>query len=115
MELGQRFLSEASQALVTSLDSETTLQRVAELSVPTLGELCVVSLLGKDAALRPVAVAASSPEGGRTVREFLQAHPPSPVRGMVPMGCWRRDIRSRLRMPWACWTRMGSETNGGAL
>ncbi|WP_442929769.1 sensor histidine kinase [Myxococcus sp. NMCA1] len=76
MELGQRFLSEASQALVTSLDSETTLQRVAELSVPTLGELCVVSLLDKDAALRPVAVAASSPEGGRTVREFLQAHPP---------------------------------------
>ncbi|WIG96066.1 PAS domain S-box protein [Myxococcus sp. SDU36] len=77
LELGQRFLSEASQALVTSLDSETTLQRVAELSVPTLGELCVVSLLDKDAALRPVAVAASSPEGGRTVREFLQAHPPA--------------------------------------
>ncbi|MFP2960734.1 PAS domain S-box protein [Myxococcus sp. 1LA] len=76
MELGQRFLAEASQALVTSLDSETTLQRVAELSVPTLGELCVVSVLDKESVLRPVAVAASASEPGHRVREFLQAHPP---------------------------------------
>ncbi|AEI65810.1 PAS domain S-box protein [Corallococcus macrosporus] len=79
MELGQRFLAEASQALVTSLDSETTLQRVAELAVPTLGELCVVSVLDRESVLRPVAVAASASEGCHRVREFLQAHPP--VRG----------------------------------
>lgn len=78
MELGQRFLAEASRALVTSLDAETTLQRVAELSVPTLGELCVVSVLDKDTSLRPVAVATVDPDGSRTVRAFLDAHPPLP-------------------------------------
>ncbi|WP_002637147.1 PAS domain S-box protein [Myxococcus hansupus] len=78
MELGQRFLAEASQSLVTSLDSETTLQRAAELSVPTLGALCVVSVLEKETRLRPVAVASIAPDGGRAVREFLGAHPPLP-------------------------------------
>ncbi len=80
MELGQRFLAEASQALVTSLDAETTLQRVAELSVPTLGALCAVSVLDKETLLRPVAVAACAPGGDRLVREFLEVHPPR--RGM---------------------------------
>ncbi len=78
MELGQRFLAEASRALVTSLDAETTLQRVAELSVPTLGALCIVSVLDREAALRPVAVASIDPDGGRTARKFLDAHPPAP-------------------------------------
>ncbi|XSE93955.1 PAS domain S-box protein [Pseudomyxococcus flavus] len=78
MEQGQRFLAEASQALVTSLDTETTLRRVAEMSVPTLGELCIISVLDAESVLRPVAIAACAPDEGRAVRELLVAHPPSP-------------------------------------
>ncbi|QSQ28213.1 PAS domain S-box protein [Pyxidicoccus parkwayensis] len=77
-EVAQRFLAEASRELVTSLDVSATLQRVAELAVPTLAELCVVFMPGEDAALRPVAVADGTPEVARQMREFLERHPPPP-------------------------------------
>ncbi|RKH61446.1 PAS domain S-box protein [Corallococcus llansteffanensis] len=77
MELSQRFLSEAGRELVTSLDYETTLQRVAELAVPVLADLCVVFVRADgDRFLRPVAVADSSPARAVDVREFLRLHPP---------------------------------------
>ncbi|MBU8896833.1 PAS domain S-box protein [Corallococcus sp. M34] len=75
-EASQHFLAEASRELVTSLDYETTLQRVAELAVPSLAELCVVFMRSDGARLRPVAVADSVPARASTVREFLEAHPP---------------------------------------
>ncbi|WP_164016796.1 PAS domain S-box protein [Pyxidicoccus trucidator] len=76
-ELAQRFLAEASRELVTSLDEAATLQRVAELAVPTLADLCVVFMPGDDAVLRPVAVADSVPSRAVLAREFLQHHPPA--------------------------------------
>ncbi|RKH74803.1 PAS domain S-box protein [Corallococcus aberystwythensis] len=78
METSQRFLAEASRELVASLDHETTLQRVAELVVPVLADLCVVFVRTDSAALRPVAVADRSPARAAQVREFLQRHPPDP-------------------------------------
>ncbi|WP_233583295.1 PAS domain S-box protein, partial [Corallococcus sp. CA053C] len=79
MELSQRFLAEAGRELVTSLDYETTLQRVAELAVPGLADLCAVFVRSDGGeSLRPVAVADSSPARAADVREFLQLHPPPP-------------------------------------
>ncbi|RKH02618.1 PAS domain S-box protein [Corallococcus carmarthensis] len=78
MEVSQRFLAEASRELVASLDYETTLQRVAELAVPVLADLCVVFVRTDSAALRPVAVADRSSARAAGVREFLQRHPPDP-------------------------------------
>ncbi|WP_163997110.1 PAS domain S-box protein [Pyxidicoccus caerfyrddinensis] len=83
-EVAQRFLAEASRELVTSLDVSATLQRVAELAVPTLADLCVVFMPGEDAALRPVAIADSSPELALQVREFLELHPPDPTAARGP-------------------------------
>ncbi|TSC24660.1 PAS domain S-box protein [Corallococcus sp. Z5C101001] len=77
MEASQRFLAEASRELVTSLDYETTLQRVAEQAVPNLANLCVVFVRTEGASLQPVAVADSVPARARDVREFLQRHPPA--------------------------------------
>ena len=78
MERSQRFLAEAGRELVTSLDYETTLQRVAELAVPGLADLCVVFVRTDGCeSLRPVAVADSSPARVAAVREFLQRHPPA--------------------------------------
>ncbi|RYZ47111.1 MAG: PAS domain S-box protein, partial [Myxococcaceae bacterium] len=77
MEVSQRFLAEASRELVTSLDHETTFQRVAELAVPALADLCVVFVRTDGALLRPVAVADSAPSRAADVREFLRRHPPA--------------------------------------
>ncbi|MCY1042360.1 PAS domain S-box protein [Corallococcus sp. bb12-1] len=78
MEISQRFLAEASRELVTSLDDEATLQRVAELALPLLAELCIVFVPTEGLPLRPVAVADRSPARAADVREFLQRHPPAP-------------------------------------
>ncbi|WP_255653969.1 PAS domain S-box protein [Corallococcus sp. EGB] len=77
-EVSQRFLAEAGRELVASLDPETTLQRVAELAVPLLSELCVFFVRLDSGTLRPVAVADRSPSRAASVREFLRRHPPDP-------------------------------------
>ncbi len=74
-EVSQRFLAEASRELVASLDPATTLQRVAELAVPLLAELCVFFVRTDTVALLPVAVADRSPARAASVREFLRRHP----------------------------------------
>ncbi|KFE58904.1 PAS domain S-box protein [Hyalangium minutum] len=75
-EMAQRLLDEASRELVTSLDDEATLQRVAALAVPTVADLCVIALQAGDTSLRPVAIADVSEARARCLREFLQFHPP---------------------------------------
>jgi PAS domain S-box-containing protein len=59
-EFGQRLLSEASAVLASSLDYTSTLQRVAELAVPSLADWCSVSI-PNGATLEQVAVAHSDP------------------------------------------------------
>ncbi len=70
MEQRQRFLAEASAALATSLDVQTTLDAVVRLTVPAIADGCVLeiwSLDGDDEAGRTVA-AAGSPEQRETLR-----------------------------------------------
>nr|WP_198316570.1 AAA family ATPase [Cystobacter fuscus] len=75
MEVAERFLAEASRELVTSLDYETTFQRIAGLAVPRLAELCIVFALHESGQRRPVAVADVVPARAERVREFLHHHP----------------------------------------
>ena len=56
-ELAQRLLAEAGQELSSSLDYEQTLQRVAQLTVPSLADWCGVAMCGEGDALAQVAVA----------------------------------------------------------
>jgi PAS domain S-box-containing protein len=58
----QRFLAEASARLSSSLDYRETLQTVAQLAVPDLGEWCLVDLFTDDGRFERVADATS--EGG---------------------------------------------------
>jgi hypothetical protein len=53
-EAALRFLAEASTVLATSLDYETTLQRVARLTVPTLADCCFFDVRCADGRLRRV-------------------------------------------------------------
>jgi PAS domain S-box-containing protein len=56
-ERALRLLEEYSRGLASSLDYEETLQRVAQLSAPTLADWCFVDLRDAHGAVRRVAVA----------------------------------------------------------
>ncbi len=72
----QRFLAEASRILSASLEYETSLAELAHLSVPMLGDYCVVDVLGEDGAFRRVAVVVLDP-AKREIADGLRRFPPS--------------------------------------
>jgi PAS domain S-box-containing protein len=76
--LHSSFLAEASASLASSLDYEATLQRVARLAIPALGDWCTVYMVGEDRVLKRVAVAYSDGEKAQ-LAEALRKYPPSPV------------------------------------
>ncbi|MGQ9681313.1 MAG: ATP-binding protein [Anaerolineae bacterium] len=56
-ERSQRYLAQVSQALAASLDLQSTLQRVARLAVPTLGDACLVAIL-EESRSQPISATA---------------------------------------------------------
>jgi PAS domain S-box-containing protein len=60
-EDAQRFLAEASEILVSSLDYEATLRRIANLVVPRLADWCAVDMLTDERTIRRLAVAHQDP------------------------------------------------------
>ncbi|WP_342380605.1 PAS domain S-box protein [Myxococcus stipitatus] len=112
-EEAQRFLAEASRELGTSLDSETTLQRVAELTVPRLADVCVVFMPEDGARLRAVAVAARDPERARRVRESLESHPLVPDARHGPVGVMATGRSECLPLPRGLQGHAGLEELGG--
>lgn len=77
-EQALRFLAEASAALASSLDFETTLATVARLAVPEVADWCVVDLFEPDGALRRLAVAHVDPSKERLGWELDRRYPPDP-------------------------------------
>jgi signal transduction histidine kinase/CheY-like chemotaxis protein len=69
-------LAEASRLLASSLDYETTLQRLARLLVPTLGDLCVIDVTGDDGEIRRLAAAHADPAKDDAARELGRRFPP---------------------------------------
>jgi PAS domain S-box-containing protein len=69
------FLSEASTVLSSSLDYETTLENVALLAVPRVGDWCAIDMLTPDGTLEAVAVAHQDPEKIEWARELRQRYP----------------------------------------
>ena len=67
------FLSEASRVLEESLDLDETLQSVADLTVPFLGDGCMVDLVDESGAIKRVATATIRPNA-QPVLERLQRH-----------------------------------------
>ena len=72
-----RYLAHASEILGASLDSETTLNALAQLVVPELADWCSVSLVRGD-EIRVVAVAHTDPERVKLARELLERSPIDP-------------------------------------
>jgi PAS domain S-box-containing protein len=76
IETEQRFVSEASRVLASSLDYESTFPALAEIAVPTLGDYCAIDVLRDDGGVARVAFVANDPAKqalGRDLRRF----PPS--------------------------------------
>jgi signal transduction histidine kinase len=71
-----RFLAQASTLLASSLDYQTTLQRVADLMVPNLADWCAVDVLQPGGSIELVAVAHVDPEMAAWARELRQHYPP---------------------------------------
>ena len=70
------FLADAGPVLDASLDLETTLASLTRLSIPFLGDVCVVDELRHD-ELRRLACAARAPEVERRLREMPNRVPAS--------------------------------------
>ena len=66
------FLAEASAELDQTLDLEETLQRVADLAVPTLGDGCMVDLLEENGTVRRVASASSDEDAGQILERLKE-------------------------------------------
>jgi PAS domain S-box-containing protein len=77
-EEGQKFLSDATTALASSLDYETTLDSVARLAVPALSDYCLVDLLEDDGRVRRLAAAHSDPAREAAWREMQRRFPVEP-------------------------------------
>ena len=70
-----RFLAVASAALAELTDYESTLHKVASLSVPFFADWCAVDILELDGSVRRLAVTHADPDKVRFVRELDRRHP----------------------------------------
>jgi signal transduction histidine kinase/PAS domain-containing protein/ActR/RegA family two-component response regulator len=71
------FLARAGEVLASSLDYDETLQEVARLAIPALGDLCIVDIV-EGAVLRRVATTHVVPAKIPLVQELRQRYPPLP-------------------------------------
>src|SRR5687767_7335614 len=70
----EHFLAEASRVLSSSLDFPTTIQRVAELAVPSLADWCGVDIV-EEGQIRQLAVAHADPRKVEFARELRRRYP----------------------------------------
>lgn len=100
------FLAEASVALSSSLETSTTLERLAELAVPILGDLCIVELLEPDGSLRRVAEAALDPDTEARLQELPEV---LPRKGAQHRDAWIHEVVRHRR------TRLVASIDGSPL
>ena len=72
------YLSQATLALSQSLDADATLQRLADLAVPELGDWCAVVLQPAPGTFDILTVAHREPEKVRLARTLQERYPPDP-------------------------------------
>ena len=73
-----QFMADASEFLNSTLDYPQSLQRLAELSVPFLGDLCLI-YVADGTVIRRMGIAHADPERGALVRDLSARYPPDPL------------------------------------
>jgi PAS domain S-box-containing protein len=71
-----RFLAEASEVLASSLNYETTLKSLAQLSVPRMADWCMVDIVDEQGQVGRLAVAHVDPKKVEYARELQSRYPP---------------------------------------
>lgn len=71
-------LIEAGAVLASSLDLNTTMGQVAQLTVPRLADLCVIDLLAEDGSIKDVGVASAENGLARELEELRANYPLDP-------------------------------------
>ncbi|MEG4506643.1 PAS domain S-box protein [Microcoleus sp. F6_B4] len=95
LEGAQRYLSEASAVLASSLDYQTTLERVAQLTVPELADWCTVHMIEEDGAIEQIAVAHIDPaklEWAYQMRDKYPLNPDDPRGGAFTLRTGQSDL-----------------------
>jgi PAS domain S-box-containing protein len=77
-DIAVELLVEAGAVMASSLDPATTMQQVAQLTVPRLADLCVIDLRDDDGAIREVAVAAADSALGPDLEALRRRLPLDP-------------------------------------
>ncbi|MHB1224379.1 MAG: PAS domain S-box protein [Gemmatimonadaceae bacterium] len=99
-ERRRAFLADAGEKLAATLEYEPTLQHVARLAVPILGELCVMDVdFAVSADGSRVTVAHVDPELEQVMRTLRQRYPPS-WDGSHPVAVARRTATPVLISDW---------------
>ena len=80
-----RLLTDTTRLLGENLDSRQTLSRIADLTVSSLADWCVIEIVGVDGSLTQVAVAHRDPAKAELVREMRRRYPPQPDRPNVTL------------------------------
>jgi PAS domain S-box-containing protein len=78
-EQSVRFLADASAALAELNDYESTLQRVATLSVPAFADGCFVDMRAPDGSMRRLAISHTDDAQAAHLRELWDRFPPRPT------------------------------------
>jgi len=73
-----KFISEASKILSSSLDYQTTLNKVARLAVPKIADWCVIDMLSPERRLVGVALAHRDIKIIKRAKEYRKKYPPTP-------------------------------------
>jgi serine phosphatase RsbU (regulator of sigma subunit)/PAS domain-containing protein/anti-sigma regulatory factor (Ser/Thr protein kinase) len=93
-ERSHRFLLQAADVLARTSGFAETLQALAEVAVPTLGDLCLIDIMGDKGTISRMAAAHADPDLQPFVAR-LRAWPPDPG-GNHPSVAVMRERRSRL-------------------
>jgi PAS domain S-box-containing protein len=80
-EVQQRFLSEASRLLASSLDPDETIAQIAELAVPQIADWVAVDIRGSGGGLERVALAHADPALVEKAEQLRRLYPPDPKSG----------------------------------
>lgn len=77
-DTARQLFSRLSEALFASVDTREVLQRMAEISVPALGDWCAIDAVRDDGTFARLAVAHPDPELVAIGHELWTRYPPSP-------------------------------------
>lgn len=72
-----RLLADASELLVSSLDTRITIEAIATMLVPAFADYCLIDLVEPDGGLRQAALRHNDPEREQVLREIRERYPPS--------------------------------------